>query len=97
MHDRVIHDSVLTDLLCDADTAAWLQAHGTDPRAGYVVSQPVRYRYVRPQHGHYPPTLLRFSRRERLAAWWRRVDWSAWFGVIASLAFIAYLVWEAVR
>ena len=99
MHDRVVHDSILTDLLSDADTATWLQAHGTDPRAGYVVAQPVRYRWAaKPEHGHYPPTLLRFSRRERLYAWWRRRHPVVQFalsllGFLAAYVALCLLLW----
>ena len=90
---------IVIELLADADTATWLQRHGKDPRAGYVVATPVTYRYVRPIRGHFPPTLLRRSWQERLHAWWRRRHPLVQFalsllGFLAAYVAICLLLWS---
>lgn len=77
----VLHDSTgqspdpaTLDHLCDGNQAAYLGAAcGIDMRRLYVLrpSRPLTFRPVAPDHGRYPASLYRPTRRERLASWWR--------------------------
>lgn len=58
---------------CDGDAATWLRAEcGVDTRKLYTAqtAYPVELHRVTPEHGAWPATMYRPTRRERVAAWW---------------------------
>jgi hypothetical protein len=84
-------------VLCNGDVAAKLAAGGLDPRPHFEIVPGGAFRVVAPEHGAWPAAMHRPTRRERLAAWARSVDWSSVFGFTVCGLFAAYLIWEALR
>jgi hypothetical protein len=86
-------------LLCDGDASAYLTDCGLDLRPYFAVSPsvPAPFRVVSPEHGRFPASLYRPTRREQVACWCRTVDWSSVFGFTVCGLFAAYCLWEVLR
>jgi hypothetical protein len=84
----------MLSLLCDGDASAYLTDCGLDLRPYFAVSPsvPAPFRVVSPEHGRFPATLYRPTRRERIAGWWACHRWPLLRGALLTLSFLAAYV-----
>lgn len=91
-------DPQTEDHLYDGDQAAYLGECGIDTRKLYGLQHAysVPFRRVTPEHGAYPATLYRPTRRERLAAWWQTHRVAILRDAVLTVSFIVAIIVGAI-